>query len=230
MREADPPCDPRVAAHVHLPEQIAEADIAENRGARRVGGADGGLAADGPRVALVEIERPGDVGGDDVVAPADAVHLHGQAHGNAVFLQVPGQIDGRGAAETLAEEHERGGLRLRGADPAVAVAVEAFQQDPPDELAVVIARRFHVHAGQATLAQAQREAPHAAAVVVPALPAAEKPDDKHRAVRQRDRRRPVASPEAPVRRRPRHHGGQRQRGCTGGDHFFLSFFSGSAGW
>lgn len=230
MREADAPGDPRVAAHIDLAEQITEADVAEDRRARRVGSADGGLAADRSRVALVEVQRAGHVGGNEVVSPSHAVHLDGQAHGDAVLCQIPGQIDGGGAPEALAVEHQRGGLRLRGADPAVAVAVEAFEENPPDELPVVVARGFHMDTGQAALAQAQRQAPHAAAVIVPSLPAAEKTDHQHRALRQRNRRRPVATPEAPVRRLSSHHGGQRQRGCTGRDHVFLSFFSGSAGW
>ena len=95
---------------------VVEEIIAEDCGARGVGGDDFGLAANEAFV-LIEIGSVADVVGDGLVVAAgfgDAVYLHGEHHRDSFGLELTRQGDNGAGAPAMTVEDDVGGALLFG--------------------------------------------------------------------------------------------------------------------
>jgi hypothetical protein len=173
------------AGEMNGPVAIAELEIADNFRLPRVFRPYWPAAAHEIPIALKEVSRSGNVGWNDLIIAANAIHLDGQHHRNIERLQFPRELDDRRASKALSVKNQARRFALVRVQFSVAVLVEdpahEFQRHP----SFPVLDCCHLHAGKVHLAQLLRQPANSGPRVVPRISAAHEAQDER--VRLRDR-------------------------------------------
>src|SRR5262249_14808086 len=100
------------AGERHGPVAVAESEIADDFCLPRVFRPYWGAAVDDNPIVLKEVGRGGNIGWNDRIVAANAIHLDGQHHWNIERFQLPRELDDPGAAEALSVKNQPHGLAL----------------------------------------------------------------------------------------------------------------------